>query len=388
MVLHLRMDYLGKRRDKSLYWFADLLPWIKDWDYYTSDNMIMKSPILIIVATLLLAGSAHGVDWGKERPIVVSSGAAQEQPDIDGHIIVWADNRSGNYDIFMYDLETGLERWVCINPLFQISPAVSGERIVWQDMRSGNADIYMYDAVNRTETSITTAEGNQTQPDISGNYVIWSDDRDGASNIYLYDLKTRMEKRISSSQNDQIEPKISGDRALWMDKRSGDFDIYMYEINGSIESPLVTGKGDQSFPSIDGDLVAWTDNSSGESDIGYLNLSNKQQKSLRKPGMQTSPSVYKNFISYLNNGTEVWLYDTKSEKDFQLVPGSIKMEPSISDRGVVWADYRAGPKDPDIYMFDFSILADIPITSGAFNHTNPSISGDNIVWTDDRNGHF
>ena len=67
----------------------------------------------------------------------------------------------------MYDLEIGLEEWVCINPFFQINPAVSGDRIIWQDMRSGNADIYMYDTVNRTESAVTTAEGNQTQADIS-----------------------------------------------------------------------------------------------------------------------------------------------------------------------------------------------------------------------------
>jgi beta propeller repeat protein len=173
-----------------------------------------------------------------------------------------------------------------------------------------------------------------------------------------------------------------------MDKRAGDFDIYIYEIDNNIESPLITGEGDQSFPSIDDDLAAWVDNSTGESDIGYLNFSTKQQESLKKPGAQTSPSVYKNYISYLNNGTEIWLFDTKSEKDFQLVPGSIKMEPSIGDRGVIWTDYRAGSNDSDIYMFDFKILADIPIISGFFNQTNPSISRDNIVWTDDRSGYF
>ena len=64
------------------------------------------------------------------------------------------------------------------------------------------------------------------------------------------------------------------------------------------------------------------------------------------------------------------------------------MEPAISDRGVVWTDYREGPKDPDIQMYDFKMLADVSITNGSFNHTNPSIAGDNIVWTDNRNGHY
>lgn len=144
--------------------------------------------LLIITAALLLAGAASGADFGKERPIAIIVGSEQLQPAIDEYVVAWSDNRSGNYDIFMYDLETGLERWVCIDPFFQISPAVSGERIVWQDMRSGNGDIYMYDVINKTESAITTAEGNQTQPDISGNRVVWADDRKGTYQIHLLDL--------------------------------------------------------------------------------------------------------------------------------------------------------------------------------------------------------
>ena len=98
--------------------------------------------------------------------------------------------------------------------------------------------------------------------------------------------------------------------------------------------------------------------------------------------------VYGDYVAYQNNGTEVWLYDIKTKKDFQLVQGSIKMEPAIGERGVVWTDFRRGPKDPDIYMYDFKILSDAQITSGPYNHTNPSISEDNIVWTDNRNGHY
>jgi len=132
--------------------------------------------------------------------------------------------------------------------------------------------------------------------------------------------------------------------------------------------------------------VAWADNRTGESDIAFQDLTNGKTVTLTKPGSQTDPKVYGNYIAYLNNHTDINLYNILTGADLSLAPGSIKMEPAISDRGVVWTDYKRGPKDPDIQMYDFKILADIPITSGPFNHTNPSISGDNIVWTDNRNG--
>jgi len=156
-----------KRRDKSLYWFVRASQCKKEnfIERSQSDEMQKESLIMIMMAALFIAGTASGAEFGKERPVAIVTGSEQEQPAIDGHIVAWSDNRSGNYDIFMYDLETGLEKWVCINPFFQLNPAVSAERIVWQDMRSGNGDVYMYDVVNRTESAITVAPGtrpNQT----------------------------------------------------------------------------------------------------------------------------------------------------------------------------------------------------------------------------------
>ena len=200
--------------------------------------------------------------------------------------------------------------------------------------------------------------------------------------VHLYDLVSRKEQTLPSENGEQIEPKINGNKVVWMDKRSGDFDVYMYDISGGKESAVATGPGDQSFPAVNGDIVAWSDNRTGESDIAYIDLATQKTATLTRPGKQTDPKVYGAYIAYLNNGTDINLYDIKTGADFTPAPGSIKMEPAISDRGVVWADYRGGARDPDIQMYDFKMLADVSITSGSFNHTNPSISGDNIVWTD------
>lgn len=55
---------------------------------------------------------------------------------------------------------------------------------------------------------------------------------------------------------------------------------------------------------------------------------------------------------------------------------------------MVCPDFRKGTRDPDIYMFDLKVLADIPIGNGPYNQTNPSFSESSIVWTDNRNGNY
>jgi len=74
-----------------------------------SDKMLKAVFIMIMTAALVWVVAASGMEYGKERPIAILVGSEQEQPATDGHIVAWSDNRSGNYDIFMYDLETGLE---------------------------------------------------------------------------------------------------------------------------------------------------------------------------------------------------------------------------------------------------------------------------------------
>ena len=48
----------------------------------------------------------------------------------------------------MHDLTTGVETPITTDPSIQESPAVYGDRIVWHDNRSGNWDIYLYTPAN------------------------------------------------------------------------------------------------------------------------------------------------------------------------------------------------------------------------------------------------
>ncbi len=74
---------------------------------------------------------------------ITTNTATQEAPDIYANRIVWQDNRNGNWDIYMYNLDTGMETQITNSTANQQNPAVyGGGPIIYTDNRNGNWDIY------------------------------------------------------------------------------------------------------------------------------------------------------------------------------------------------------------------------------------------------------
>ncbi|HOL88506.1 MAG TPA: hypothetical protein PK965_04700, partial [Anaerohalosphaeraceae bacterium] len=68
---------------------------------------------------------------------------------------------------------------VCTAEGTQESPAISGDIVVWADWRNGNCDIYGKNISTGEEFAVCTAQGDQTAPAINGNIVVWQDYRSG-----------------------------------------------------------------------------------------------------------------------------------------------------------------------------------------------------------------
>ncbi|MHC4520838.1 MAG: hypothetical protein ACYTAS_19785, partial [Planctomycetota bacterium] len=73
---------------------------------------------------------------------ITASEAHQRHPDVDGHLVVWQDNRHGDWDIFGYNLVTGRMFQITDDPDDQIHAAISGRTVVWQDNRLGRWNVY------------------------------------------------------------------------------------------------------------------------------------------------------------------------------------------------------------------------------------------------------
>ncbi len=212
------------------------------------------APALALVALALLAGVVSAAEHQVTNATVDQVYAAV----VDDRIL-WSDDRTGDYDVYLYNLTEEGERTLSPAGTDQFATALpagmmmSGERVVWEDNRSGNRDIYLYDLTTGEETQITNGTGHEINPAIAGDWIVWQDDRNGNWDIYLYDIATGVETQITTDENVQMTPAVTESMVVWNDYRNGNWDIYAWTPDAAAPSaPSAPGPAGAPTPVIPG----------------------------------------------------------------------------------------------------------------------------------------
>jgi beta propeller repeat protein len=306
--------------------------------------------LLILVSSTASASSAKYTPPTVTETQITTNNSNKTSPLIYGDRIVWADDRNGNWAIYMYDLSKAEETRITFNESDQLYPVIYCDRILWTDYRNGvgynAADIYMYNISTSTETRITTDESDQGDPAIYSERVVWTDKRNGNWDIYMYDLSTHEEMQITTNESNQTRPAIFGGRIIWEDKRNENYDIYMYNLSTSEETQITTNKSNPSSPAIYGDRIVWKE---------------------------------------CNGRWDIYMYDLSTSQEIRITTDeSDPFFPAIYGDRIMWQDWRNG--NPDIYMYDLSNSRETPIITSQSFQFSPAIYGDRVVWKDWRHG--
>ena len=224
------------------------------------------------------------------------------------------------------------------------------------------------------EYAVVKKPATQHNASIYENSVVWSDYRYNRTDcdIYVKDVKTGIDKYIYPTLGNQANPAIYGDVIVWQDDTFGNWQILGYKVPNR-HDPIAQ------------DVYILYNTS-----IFYATPTN-----------QTNPSIYQDKIVWQQYNTttgnwDIYLYDflisgdaaMPEEKETTQITtnGANHINPYVNGNYIVWQDNRNG--NWDIYAYDLSTGAEIPICTAAGDQTNPSVYGDNFVWQDNRNGNW
>lgn len=292
---------------------------------------------------------------------ITTNTASQTQPDIYLYWIVYQDNRNGNWDIYLCNVQGAVnpEERLTINAANQIEPAIDGETVVYQDDRNGNWDIYMFNVLTKTETRITTNTASQEYPDIYRDRIVWEDKRNGHLEIYMYDITTQTETRITNSlasRNAAISGNIITYEKQVFENNAYRWGVYYFDLSTNVET--LVSMTDKYNPAIDGNIIVYQTPWMFEDFTIYRKVVMKDIVSGATwestfPAQQQNPDVYGNIIVYQDN-REYYGYGI----------------------GNTW----------DIYLYDLDTQIESKVTTNSANQFSPAIDFGQIVYVDDRNG--
>jgi beta propeller repeat protein len=355
----------------------------------------VKLALAIIILALfagLLTNSVNASVIQFNEVQITTNSASQTNPDIYGNNIVYQDNRSGNWDIYMYTLQGTWtpEIRITTNPANQINPKIYSDTIVYQDDRSGNWDIYLYNISAKRETQITNNTANQENPAIDGNIIAWQDNRDSIPQIYVYNLTSQTEKCISTSTPSSSDlqvasntnPEVSGNRVVYQKREIRIFEGFtMEDHNEIICYDLATGTQTEIFQ-------------------GYTKLAEvvMSANDADSPAISGRRIVFESYDPHYPSVTNFYLewnirmHDVSSNTQWVITSNNANQQyPDINENQpgvyyIVYQDNRNG--NWDIYLFNTDLQTEYKVNNNTANQTHPAVSDGRIVYMDDRNGNL
>jgi len=312
-------DILVSKNVYGNYWTSidgDKIVWLSKYDTYYEHPVYADADYRIIV---------HNITSGEEIQIPVFS-CRPESPGISGRYVVWSDSVPGGstgYDIFYYDLESGITKAATTEYGDQRYPAIAGDIIIWKEYFGPGRSMTRISIYNISDESLSDFEfvsPKQTGSDTDGKKVIYSICNETSYSIYLYNIFWE-EKTLLYEGSGSAGVSISGDNAGWIESicrgEASHYKLMFYNISSCETVTLNEGSIPMRSLEIDDHLAVYLYGSSG--------------------------------ATYDKTGTSVYFYDLNTKEGGLLSDrDGNQRNPSVLDGRIVWEDNY--PENSGIYL--------------------------------------
>jgi len=281
----------------------------------------------------------------------------------------------------------------------QTNPSIWEDRVVWsnyypspEDPIISNINLHFYNISSGMEFTIPGNLTYQDMPDIWEDRLVYQSYEDDNFEIHLFNFSSGNDIRITNDQVNQVKPRIWGDWIVWQigDDWESEHGIDLYDIKAG-NTTSISSSTSATSPRIWEDRVVWQEYTTGDGnvDVFYYNITlNGVVQVTTDPFAQISPSIWGDRIVWMDNreiASQIYLHDLSTGNETPLTSGDYyRSDPSISGNYVVYQN------DTATSLIDLTSMNEGPIstdTSGSLKGA-PEIWGNRVVWSDMRNGDF
>ena len=189
--------------------------------------------------------------------------------------IVFASGKTGDYDIWTFDFETGEMKQLTFGQFWNDRPRWSpdGNWVVFVSNRTGYQDIFKVPANGGDVIQLTDFQRWTDSPSFSpdGSSIVFMSNESGNNDIWIMDADGSNRYQITTHEgsDEHVEWTPDGKGLLWSsDRDNGDADIWHMDIATETKTQLTTefGADISPSPSPDGKLIAFVSNRQFKSD--------------------------------------------------------------------------------------------------------------------------
>jgi beta propeller repeat protein len=284
----------------------------------------------------------------------------------------------------------------------QNSPTLSGSGVVWTNFDGTQFDVYYQDVsvAGATPTNLTASlPGDQFLQDIDKGSVVFTNTKPGAasSDILLIDATTQVTTNIASGGTtvNFAHPAIS-DAWIVFERITTQYDIDLVDrtTNSSPGFQITFDAAAQRFPRVSGNVVVYEDYNANPSvaSVFGCQIGSVGCTTFSVAAVGRQPDIDGDYVVYVGKdgagGDQIFLYTISTATTTQLTTAaSSKSQPRVSGNRVVWGDQRSG--DYDIYSYDLTAKTETLIVGTAgVDETLGDIDGDRVVYQTSTGGVF
>jgi beta propeller repeat protein len=173
--------------------------------------------------------------------------------DLDGNRVAYISSATGNLDIWVFDFVveeapgeptaiSGVSRQITRDPSQQSAPALDGDIVVFTDQSSGDSDVRyvdlsVIDGAVENGVLVGSGPGHQRLSDVSGGRIVYTDEAAaGGAVVYVYDVATATGAPLAvTTPGNEFSPSIDGSLIAYEARGTTSSDIGVADLGSEEE---------------------------------------------------------------------------------------------------------------------------------------------------------